>query len=411
MTVPTLLPIYSFAKVLGLNPLHVMGVDANIGAAASRVCVHPIGQYSWQTSDGVSREELSWAIYEAEQDLARELGYWPGATWQADERIDIEQPGAAWYRSMYDIRGDLFSVKTRYGQLISGGRRVKSLIDDAVAIVYTDTDSDTYFETATISVATTVTDPEEIAVYYPGLSGDDEWEVRPIQVSIAGGTATITCRREQLVTKAILESLAPEPAVAGLTNANFLTTVDVYRKYHDPSVQGQLVWRAIDACGCNGEETCETCGLTIQTACTTVKDKKLGLITLSPGTWNADDEVYEYAYPDVCSRRPDYVRMWYRSGYRDMSLSTPNNTLDRRFQLAIAKLAVSKLDRLICSCQGVSDVQSHWSADLRRTATARGGSSTYKVSNYELENNPFGTTVAAMDVWRLVRREGLGVTA
>lgn len=411
MTQPTLLPIYQFAKVLGLHPLHVMGVDANIGSAQNRVCVSPIKQYSWQDSDGVSREELSWAILEAEADLARELGYWPAPKWIDVERVEIEQPGAGWYRSMYDIRGDLFSVKTQYGELISGGTEGKSLIDDAVAVVYSDADSDGYAETATITVSTSVTDPEEIAVYYPGLSGDDEWEVRPINVSISGGTATITCRREQLVLKSLLESLNPATAIDGLTNGNFLTTVDVYRKYHDPSTQVQLVWRGLGDCwSCSGDG-CASCGLTVQTGCTTIKDKKLGLITISPAAWDGDEESFTYEYPSVCSRRPDYVRLWYRSGYRDMSLSRPNITVAREWQLAIAKLAISKLDRLICSCKGVSDVQSHWSADLRRSASSRGGSSVYKATNYELENNPFGTTVAAMDVWRLVRRKALGITA
>lgn len=406
MTLPTLLPIYQFAKVLGLHPLHVMGVDANIGSAASRVCVEAIKQYSWQDADGVSREELAWAISEAESDLARELGYWPGALWVQDERVEIEQPPAAWYRNLYDARGDLFSVKTQYGELISGGRMQKLLIDDAVAIVYTDQDSDTYFETATITVVTSVTDPEEVSIYYPGLAGDDEWEIRPTTVSISGGTATIVCRREQLVLKALLESLDSASAINGTTNANFLTTVDVYRKYHDPSVQVHLAWRGVGACCTDG---CITCGLTIQTGCTVIKNKKLGLITVSPATWDSDEATFTSSYPDVCGRRPDYVRLWYRSGYRDMSLSRPNITMSSRWQRSVAKLAISKLDRLICSCKGVSDVQSHWSADLRRSATARGGSSVYKVTNHELENNPFGTTVAAMEVWRDVRRASLSI--
>lgn len=412
MTIPTLLPVYQFAKVLQLHPLHVMGVAVDIGSAASTVCINAISQYSWQDADGVSREELSQAISEAENDLARELGYWPMPQWTWDERRDITQPPGQWYQSLRDIRLDWSSVKATKGYLIAGGVRAKDLILAGRPITYTDLDGDGYLETATVTCAVgTITDVEEIAVYYPDLSGDDEWEIRPINVSITGGTATITFRREQAVLKVLYERL-DAGTVDGAQDANFLTAVDVYRKYHDPSVQAQLVWRSVgDGCYCSGEVSCVSCGLTIQPACMTVKDQKLGIVTTTPGTWDSDTQTYGYASPDVCSRRPDYVRLWYRSGWKDMSLVTPNVTMARRWQRAVAKLAISKLDRIICSCRGVSDVQSHWSADLRRSKSTRGESNNYRVTNYELENNPFGTTIAAMEVWRDVRRATLGIPA
>lgn len=404
MTIPTLLPVYQFAKVLGLHPLHIMGVTYPNSSAASSVCVNAIQQYSWQDADGVSREELAWAITEVELQLAEYLGFWPMPTWTVDERVDLQQRPGYWFNSLKDVRGDLFSVKASRGHIISGGRRSKTLIDDAVAIVYSDADGDGYNETATISVTTSVTDPEEIAVYYPGLSGDDDWEVRPITVAISAGTATITCRREQLVVKNLYERLDAS-VINGATDASFLTTVDVYRKYNDPSVQAQLVWRGIDYCCDDG--SCGSCGLTIQTACMTVKDKKLGLVTLTPAEWDSDE--FTYASPEVCGRRPDYVRLWYRSGYQDRSQPNYNIQMAREMQLAVAKLAIAKLDRMICSCKAVSDVQSHWSTDLRKNVSVQGKGTTYKVTPYELDNNPFGTTIAALEVWRLVRRMSLGI--
>lgn len=405
MTVPTLLPLYTFGKRMGLHPLHLMGVDANIGTARSRVEIHPLFQYSWQSADAVSREELSLAISEAEQELADYLGYWPAPRWIADERQELvaTRPGS-WPGTFYDVNLDLVSVKAHYGQMISGGQRAKTLIEAGSAVVYSDADSDTYFETATITVNTSVTDPEEIAVYYPGLSGDDDWEVRPITVSISGGVATITCRREQLVLKDLLEALDAQ-AVSGLSNGNFLTTVDVYRKYNDPSTQIQMVWRSCTLCSTG----CDACTLTIDTGCMTVKDKALGIATFSPATWSSDDAAFTLVAPSVC-RRPDYVRLWYRSGYRDMSLTTPNVVMDSQFQLAICKLALGHLDRDISSSQSLMEVQRAWNTDLRRSRATRGESSNFKVTNYEIENCPFGTTRAAIDVWRWARRRTLGVS-
>lgn len=408
----SLLSIYEFGKVLGLHPLHLMGVDTpGIDNGAASVCVHPLKQYSWQGSDGVSREELKLAIEEAETDIADVLGYWPLATWTIDERVDIRPHNDGWYRTLRDIRGDLFSVETQRKLVVSGGRRSKTLIQAGRPVAYTDLDGDGYAETAEVTVATTVTDAEELALYYPDATnpGDDDWQIRPFTyAAIAAGVGTIRFKREQAVIKSLYERL-DAPAINGLTAANFLQTVDVYRVYHDPNVQGQLVWRAVDLCDCTGLESCGSCGLTIQNACMTVKDNRLGIVTLSPAEWDSDELEFTSADPAVCGRRPDYVRLWYRAGYRDMNLPRPNTTMARKWQLAVAKLAVSKLDRNICSCQAVSDVQSHWSADLRRSSSVRGGSSTYKVTPYELENCPFGTTIAGMDAWRLVRREGLGL--
>lgn len=403
---PTLLPLYTFAKRLGLNPLHFMQVDANIGAASSRVCIHPIMQYSWQDSDGVSRDELSSYIYEAEEELAGVLGYWPVSKWIADERIELPVRAGMWFYNLYDARGDDLAVKTRYGQLISGGRMQKSLVLANQTVTYTDVDSDGYDETATITCVTTVTDPEEVCLYYPGEAGNDEWEIRPIQVTISAGTATIVCRREQLVTKVLLEAL-DAGAVPGLNDANFLDEVDVYRKYHDPSVQVQLVWRG-GACCCSDPLCGGSCSLVVETGCTVIKDKELGLMTVHPATWDPTTATFSGACLDVC-RRPDYVRMWYRSGYRDMSYATPNLKMDTAFELAICKLAVSKIDRNICSCKGISDVQAHWNTDLRRSRSTSAAASTFRVTSYELESCPFGSTIAALDVWRLVRRKGLGI--
>lgn len=405
---PTLLAPYRFAQIVGLHPLHFMGVDAPIGSAASRVCIEPIFQYTWQHSDAISREELALGIFEAEREIADVLGYWPMPTWQQQERILIDRPyiQGTFFSGTRQFTGDFFSIKTGYGNVISGGRRVKTLIDDAVAIVYTDVDSDTYPETATITVATSVTDPGEIAVYYPGKVGADEWEVRPVTVSISGGLATVTLRREQLVIESLLTSLDAQP-VNGLTDANFLTTVDVYRKYHDPSKQVEFVWRGIDLCSlCNGSG-CGACALTIQNGCMTIKDDRLGIVTMQPGEWNETDGLFDSNVFDIC-RRPDYARLWYRSGYRDFNLGLPNWQMAHEWEIAVAKLTVSKLDRQICSCKGVQQIQERWSKDLRASIGTPARSASYKVTDYELENCPFGPTLGGIEVWRLVRRRSLG---
>ena len=92
-----------------------------------------------------------------------------------------------------------------------------------------------------------------------------------------------------------------------------------------------------------------------------------------------------------------------------MSSALPNWTMAREWEIAIAKLACTKLDRPICSCKSVQQIMERWSINLRASVGTSARSNSYKVTNYELENNPFGSSVGAMDVWRLVRQHRLGV--
>jgi len=63
----------------------------------------------------------------------------------------------------------------------------------------------------------------------------------------------------------------------------------------------------------------------------------------------------------------------------------------------------------VCSCRSVNQVISYWNTDLRRGVGTAAQTTNYQVTNYEMENCPFGTTIAALDAWRLVRRIGLGL--
>jgi hypothetical protein len=83
--------------------------------------------------------------------------------------------------------------------------------------------------------------------------------------------------------------------------------------------------------------------------------------------------------------------------------------MDTDYQLAVCKLALGKLDRLIPSSQALAEVQRAWNSDLRKSRATRGESNAYKVTNYELENCPFGTTVAGIEVWRWARNRSLFV--
>src|SRR3990172_5037370 len=186
----TLLPLDRFAKIIGMHPLHFNQITvADIAPAVT--CGMPVLQYSWQSSDRIGREEIANCIDEAERSLAEHLGFDVAPRWQVDERINFNVPAnpELFNTTGLNIRGMWQSLRSLRGYIISAGQKVNTLIEAARPIVYTDSDSDTYFETATVTVTTTVTDSEEIPIYYPSELGNDEWEIRPTTISISGGVA------------------------------------------------------------------------------------------------------------------------------------------------------------------------------------------------------------------------------
>lgn len=400
-TTRTLLPLDRFAAICGIHPLHFNQVVVADIAPAS-VCDMPMIKYSWQDADRVGREEIAQAIADAENIIAQYTGFYPAPKWIADERLSWPQPlwPEIFNSNARNVRGHRQSLRTRFGHVISGGIEAKTLIDDADAIVYTDADGDGYDETATIVTPTTVTDPQEIAIYYPGKSGADEWEIRPITVSISGGNATIVCRREQLVIESLLEALDPS-SVDGLTNGNFLTAVDVYRHWNDPSQQVQFMW---EGCACDGSG-CESCQHSTQYGCLLTRNYKLGFVVPSPATWNTTDLIWDEDTYSV-TRAPEQARIWYYAGYRDMKLSNPNVRMNQEWERAVTYLALSMLDRPLCACRPLQAFVQHWSTDLAYNTATAATTSSFTLSRKVLDN-PIGTTRGAVHAWQLIKKERL----
>ena len=394
----TKLPLARWAQIMGIHPLHVMGVQ--IPATDDQHCNRAWPEHSWQNADAVSREEVVQAIAAAEAAIEDQLGYRLLPAWEAEEWQTLARPynpemvafGLGGVRGYNDT-----AVRANWGYLVSGGVRAQTLIASSAPIVYTDVDVDGYAETATVSVATAVTNPQEIAVFYPGKAGLAEWQIRPASVTIAAGTATIVFRRELAVLESALEGWA-FLEVLGTDNAKFLTTADIYRVYNDPSQQAALLWEPLGACGC-ATGGCVACAFGTQTACILSRDEpRLSQMTLTPAAWNATTAQFDSASMAL-ARRPDMVRLWYRAGWRDTRLAQPDIDMDAGLAWAVAVYAASMLDRPPCDCQ--SDVFERWQADLAFTGGAT-ELATYQLTPRDLDS-PFGTRAGALLAWRQLR--------
>jgi len=402
----TLLSLDRFARVLGANPLHFNGVVHDLAPATT--CGQPLMQYDWQTADGVSREAIALAIADAEARISEYLKFKPLPVFEVDERHSIGRPLDPTLFAYKMVGAGYQSIATEmdWGHLVAGGIEQRTAIALNAVVTYSDDDGDGYKEKATLTIGTTVTDPNEIALFMPGESGAPEFEVRPIKVTISGGSATIVARREQLVIPDLFERLDSNKAIDGSNDANFLPTADVYRIWHDPSQQVQFLWENnFGSCGC-GISACPTCFLSAQFGCTTVRDYRLGLITGQPAVWNDVTLNFESTYYAI-GRSPDRARFWYRAGYRDKTRARPFQEMDLRYERAIAAYAVTFLDRPFCGCDNVENITNRWKEDLAKVSPEVG---TSRLSAKWLDN-PLGTTQGALHAWRLIRNQALGEAA
>jgi len=396
----TLLPIDRWAEIIGMDPRHFRQVTTSLIPQTS--CAKVWKQYSWQEADSVGRYDVADAIQQAERTIIQNLGYKLLPGWESAERVRTAKPSnPELFRTYnYDPRGYYLAVRAKWGHFIEAGQEAKVIEPNgsAVAIVYSSEGAGTYKETATISFTTTVTDENELAVFYPGESGADEWEIRPLaSVSISAGIATIKMWRHQLVLPDLIEALDPE-AVNGDLDAGFLTTVDVYRRYNNPETQVTLIWDPnIFNCGCSGDsDCCPVCGQGTQAGCLMPKNYEAGYLMYRPATY-ADGE---WTSADLaCARNPDQLLMYYRAGLQDMSQDRPMVQMDPQWERAVAFYALALLDRDICDCAPIKGVSDKWREDLARQTAA---GSNFQISDSVL-NNPLGTSRGAQFAWNMIK--------
>lgn len=414
-SVPTLLSLDRWAEIFGINPLSFNQLTSTLVDVGN--CGEVWYQHAWQKTDRVGREDISRAIKTAEDRLMATLGYSVLPVWIADERVKTERPARPelYASGSQNLRGQLKSVTSRWGYVVSGGRRQKDpikadvAITDAAGVVF-DLDGDGYKETVRFTVDITDVGLDsacEIHVYYPVsnalvlVGGMDEWEVRPITVSITGNTATIEFKRWQVVSAAALAILDADDLDAAV-EASYEGTVDIYRVWNDPQSMCTLMWEhdqdPIGCAVCNGAG-CVSCAFRTQVGCFHVRDERLGIIAYTPATWDATNDRFNRAGYTVC-RDPDQLRIWYYAGYQsdNPNVDCPTVQLDPFFERIIAEYAAGLVDRPICECNNIERYVDYLREDLARVGR---DSPSYQVTASDLDN-PLGTVRGAVEAWRKI---------
>lgn len=393
----TKLPLDTWARMMGLHPLHINAIQ--VPNLRQTTCSRAIPQYAWQSSDATSREDIAYAIAEAERTLEELLRYHLIPSWDEDEWHKTRQP----YRPEllgvpYDVRGFAEVIPTRYKMFLSGGIRSQDLVQAGAAIAWSDEDADGYFETGTITCTTTALNPEELHVYYPGHLGDAAYEVRPVKAAISGTTATITFRRELCVIEEYQEAVIADaiPVADGTDDTDFLSEADVYRIYNDPQRQCMLLWEPYVNCTC--QDGCALCAYKTQWACLHARgNRDLGLAAYTPAAWDEATLSFIYQAPTI-SRQPDAVRLYYYSGYMQQGKTVEMDTLLAR---AVTMYATTLLERPPCSCR--QERFEYYQEDLAYRSGAE-ELSAYDLSPSDL-NNPLGTRRGAVQAYKMLTRD------
>lgn len=404
----TLLTMEEWGQIFGIAPEFLNGFDRS-GRTLGTQCNSVWLQYPYMTTgDRLSRDELAYAIYTAERMITDELHYSPAPLWIEDEWIPYSRSGVV---PFYGLNGktayaQMKSVRTRLGRVIAGGQRSTTLISSGAVVTYSKSDGNnsTYQDRATISMATTITDPCEVQVFFTTTDGaifaaHPRYQVRPLRVTISGGIATITGDRALFVSPEFQE-FQDASYTAGDTgaadSAHFVQTVDIYRVFNDTSgaeeKQGVLVWEA-------EPQDCPDppCAVTTQTLCLGLRDRDLGIVQPYPSSWNATTSTYDGTSFIEC-REPDRVRVNYYSGV-PLEVGSNGCRMNRRYAMAVARLAMTLLPKLKCGCTQAERQMQYWfdPPDNER-------------EDFSLQsiNNSFGEARGAIFAWREIARQRNG---
>lgn len=379
-SVPTLLPLDTWARLMGISPWEFNQIGEGFPVTNSQQCPYVWFQYQYQ-QNFLSREEVAEAIASAEQMIAQQLMYWP-APKGFTEKIDYPRPAN---RSLWGMggtpRGQFKSVQLGWGKVQHAGVYKRELIG-TTSVARSDNDGDTVKEKFTAIIATTVTAIDEIAIYFKETDRnsetvDETWRIRPVKVAISGGNATITGHAALLV-KPDLESAIDAESLDVTDDAIYVTEVEVYRFYigddTDLSEQGIAIW----------EEDCELapCEVTTNAVCISPRIGEQGVVAV------------DYFLNEFCHDwEPNRLQLNYIAG-----VPLVNGTMDDTYARIVARLATALLPVDKCGCDRSQRILTYW-RDVN--PAEREGMRTSLVG--DLDANPFGEKRGAWWAWHQVR--------
>lgn len=341
-----LTPLDVFRREIGFNPFHFWQLT-NERMPLNSECNTLVKEGMHLTTQALGREDIRLALSEAENAIVQYMGY------------DI----APRYRSETLPYSGL-PLQLPHGYVRALGTEMLNWITETT-VQYLDRDGDGIKETFEITFATTITDPDEIVVFFIAADRIDAEpiEIKPIDISISAGTATITGRSWLMVRPINYHGYnlgALDPDVPGVQAA----TVDVFRRTADST-------NAITVNYANGETH------TLLATDPIIVDTRLGMIGLNS---------YCRVWPSHCgypvSLTVNYVAGWHapQDWYR-----------------AVCALAATYMEGGICSCDVALKRLHYWRQDMNKMTAEQ-----ISITQPLQYSNPLGTKIGHDLAWRVM---------
>ncbi len=319
------------------------------------------------------REQLWDAVERAVQKIELHMGIALGRKFVCNEQLPFNYKTCLVGPLMWKR---LLAIGVEVEQTI-GTNVPLSLVDDLGAII----------DPVVVTIATEATDPCEIYLYHTaekggGLIDPSVRSVRGIglvtDITISGGVATIKIPRCHLTDPTIPQ---PENGYDYTVNANFVSAIDIKRKYID-TTRGVTLLTRPNACDCT-----PTCANAEVEACGVIQNANSGMILVRPatyagGTWSS--ACYSYATP------PYAARVSYAAGYNDLC-SAMCEQVPLSLQHAVVRLAHTEMPQGPCGC---TIHEESWAKDRERVQAFMA---------WQDLRNPFGTLEGQIYAWKTLR--------
>lgn len=427
-----LLSLEDWRRIMGLHPYYFYNLTTGgvepiyPNNKPSSVCLSYVRKYAWQGADMLGREDIEQAIETAEKKLRDYLGFSIAPQYEAQT-----VPWPTFYdhtRTRFvnsDPTGHFIGVRlpnSGYTQALGVERLTLIGTVTTLALgglVFSDADGDGLNDTFTITIATSVTDPDKLAVYFAAADRldseavDERWRIRPVKVSIAAGTATIKGRYWLLAKPIKYEGVLAQPLDPTVLT-NFVDSLLVYERTTDPDgvtvddAQATVIWETRPCggwwcCGCassgpsylppDSSHDPGAQGMAIARA--GVRDAKMGSVIVGEAVLDVTTGVWSAMNWAACSSEPDRVTVRHYSGY-----PLENGNVSQRWQTIVARMAAAEMTKPICACDPANKQVHQWAFDLARTAG--NNDERFAVSAADLDN-PFGTRRGQVEAWKAVR--------
>lgn len=409
------LALETFRQNMGYHPFHFWGF-ANAEAAKIRsACNELLPKYAWQFggADIAGREEVYQSFLESHARLSHLLEFSALPDFYEETVLMPEYFDRAQSRTRYvGSDGKWISVQLTKGRLLGVGPEKLTLIGES-ALSLQDSDNDTCIDYFVATIATTVTDPSKIAVYFKatdrlnneGPTG--KWRIEPINVVISEGQATIT-GKAWLVCRPILYEGLNVNSIDPSNTDNFVTSVEVYTREVNTSGQTQETAQAVlywdtepypSFCCLGGGSNSDPAGVATALARVSLRDVKNGVVGVGEAVYDSSTSSWiSVDFPALC-RLPDRVLVRYYSGDTRTNWGT-----------TLSRFCAAEMSRRPCACDTANRELYRWQLDLARAGSI--AIEQFTISPQDL-SNPVGTKAGHVYAWKQIatQRRIVGVLA